>query len=73
MSTELNPFERENLELFVLLGHEVAATALKLRADYVSAQLRLGCADVVIFTCDRGVVSVTGRGFEVELSRLREW
>ena len=73
MSTDLDPFERDNLEVFVILGHELAGTALALRADYVSAHLRLGFTESVIFTCDRGVVTVTDRGFEVELSALRQW
>jgi hypothetical protein len=73
MSPDLIPFERADLELFLVLGHEIASTALTLNADYVSAQLPLGPAEIVMFSYDRGVVSVTGRGFDVELSCLREW
>jgi hypothetical protein len=73
MPDEFSPWERETLELFLVLGHEVADTALTLQAEYVSAQLRLGPDELVVFTYDRGRVSVTGRGYEVELTRLPEW
>jgi hypothetical protein len=73
MAEEFSPWERETLEVFLILGHEVAATAIALRADYVSAHLRLDADELVVFTFDRGRVTVTGRGYEVELSRLPEW
>jgi hypothetical protein len=41
MADDFSPWERETLEVFLVLGHEVAGTALALRADYVSAHLRL--------------------------------
>jgi hypothetical protein len=63
----------EMLELYLILGHEVAFTALALRAEYVSAQLRLGVAELIVFTYDCGAVWVTGTGFEIELTRLPEW
>jgi hypothetical protein len=73
MADDFTPWERETLELFLILGHEVQATAVALRADYASAHLRLGANEMVVFTYDAGRVSVTGLGFDVELTRLREW
>jgi hypothetical protein len=73
MADEFTPWERETLEVFLILGHEVAATALALRADYASVHLRLDGDALVIFTYEAGRVTVTGRGFEVELTRLPDW
>jgi hypothetical protein len=39
---------------------------------YFSAHVRLA-DDLVAFFYEEGWVWVNGRGFEVELSRLREW
>ena len=70
---EYTPFERETLEHFLVIGHEVEATALALRSRYVSAQIRLSADEIVVFSYEDGRVWVTGRGYEEELSRLREW
>lgn len=74
MSYELDPCERETLEVFLILGREVADTAFVLRASYVSAHLPIGDhGEVVAFTCEHGRVTVSGKGFEVDLSLLPEW
>jgi hypothetical protein len=70
---EYSPWERETLEHFLIIGHEVEATAIALRARYVSAQLRLSADDLVVFSYEDGRVWVTGRGYEVELSGRPEW
>lgn len=73
MTGELDPHEPETLELFHIIGREVADAAYVLRADYVSAQLVLASGDLIVFTFDRGRVTVTGRGFEVDLTALPGW
>lgn len=73
MAGEFSAWERETLEHFLILGHEVAAMAIALRARYVSAQIYLSAEELVIFSYEDGRVSVTGAGYEVELTRLPEW
>ena len=70
---DFTPWEREMLEHFIVIGHEVAATALALRARYVSAQIRLSADELVVFSYEDGRVWVTGHGYEEELSARREW
>lgn len=70
---EFSPWERETLEHFVIIGHEVAQTAYALRARYVSVHLQLSTTELVAFTYEDGHVWVTGRGYERELSGLAEW
>jgi hypothetical protein len=71
MTDEFSGWEREILEHFLILGHEVAATAIALRARYVSAQIRLSADELVLFSFEAGRVWATGRGYEVELTPLR--
>jgi hypothetical protein len=73
MADELTPWEDETLQHFLELGREVADAAVTLRASYVSAHVRIGEGEVVAFSCEDGAVWASGRGFEVELSRLRGW
>jgi|1186.fasta_scaffold98444_2 hypothetical protein len=70
---ELSRWERETLEHFLIIGHEVEATAMALRARYVSAQIRLSADELVVFSYEDGRVWVTGRGYEEELSGLVGW
>ena len=73
VANEFSPWERETLEHFLIIGREVEATALALRAHYASAHIRLSRDELVVFSYEDGRVWVTGRGYEEELSRLREW
>jgi hypothetical protein len=73
MTDEFSGWEREMLEHFLILGHEVAATAIALRARYVSAQIRLSADELVVFSFEDGRVWATCRGHEVELTALPEW
>jgi hypothetical protein len=73
MADEFDAWERETLEHFLILGHEVAATATALRARYVSAHIRLGADELVVISYEDGRVWVTGKGYEVELTQLPEW
>jgi hypothetical protein len=73
VQNEFNPWERETLEHFLIIGREVEATALALRSRYVGAQIRLSAEELVVFSYENGRVWVTGRGYEEELSQLREW
>jgi hypothetical protein len=73
VANEFNAWERETLEHFLVIGHEVELTALALRARYVSAQIPLSADELVVFSYEDGRVCVTGYGYEVELSRLPEW
>lgn len=73
MTDGFDPSEREMLEHCLILGHEVAATAFTVRARYVSVQIRLSADELVVFTCEDGRVWVTGRGYDVELTRRPEW
>jgi hypothetical protein len=73
MSGEFTPWERETLEHFILIGHEVAETAHALRARYVSAHTQLTADELVVFSYEDGRVWVTGRGYQLELTRQPEW
>jgi hypothetical protein len=70
MADDFSLLEREILEHFLILGHEVAAVAIALRARYVSAQVRLSADELVVFSFEDGRVWVTGRGYEGELTAL---
>lgn len=70
---DFGEWERETRELFLILGHEVAAAAVALRARYVSAQVQLAANTVLVLTYEQGRVWVTGKGFELELTALSEW
>jgi hypothetical protein len=73
MADGFSAWERETLEHFLILGHEVASAAIALRARYVSAQIRLTADELVVVSYQDGRVWVTGRGYDVELTRLPEW
>jgi hypothetical protein len=73
LADEFSAWERETLEHFLILGHEVARTAEVLRARYISAQIRLTADELVVFSYEDGRAFVTGRGYEIELSRRPEW
>jgi hypothetical protein len=73
MTDGLDPWERETLEHFLIIGHEVADIARALRARYVSAQLSLSADELVVFSYEDGRVWVTGRGYEQDLTRCPEW
>ncbi len=66
-------WEEGALEHFLILGREIATTAVTFRATYLSAHLRLAEGELVAFSYEDGAVWVTGRGFEVELSALPRW
>lgn len=70
---DFTAWERQLIDHFVILGHEVQATAHALRARYVSAQIRLSADELVVFSYEDGRVWVTGTGYEVELSARPEW
>jgi hypothetical protein len=73
MAGEFTPWEREALEHFILIGRAVAETAHALRARYVSAHIQLTAHELVVFSYEDGRLWVTGRGYELELTRLPEW
>jgi hypothetical protein len=73
MADEFTPWERDTLEHVLTVGREIADTAVTLRANYVSAHLRIGDGELVGFAYEDGAVWAHGVGFEVELSGLPGW
>lgn len=73
MADELDPLDHATREIFIILGHEVADAAFVLRASYVSAQLNVGDGEFVVFTYEHGRVTVSGKGYEVDLTQWPEW
>jgi hypothetical protein len=65
-------FEHQPLDALVRIGHDLAARARRLDAEYVCAHMPAREGRLV-FTCKRGSVWVTGAGFDVELSALPKW
>jgi len=61
------------LDVFLVMGKEVALIAEQLQANYLTVHMPIADGAVVAFTWEDGAVWATGRGFDVELSALRPW
>jgi hypothetical protein len=73
MADEFSAWEQHTLEHFLVIGREIADAAVTLRAQYLSAHVRIAEDQLVAFWYENGAVWACGRGFEVELSRMRGW
>jgi hypothetical protein len=67
-----DPFSSQPLVALVRIGHDLAARAWRLQADYLCAHIPVR-EGLLVFTWERQAVWVTGAGFDVELTTLPEW
>jgi hypothetical protein len=67
-----DPFSSQPLVALVLIGHDLDARARRLHAEYLCMHILAG-KGLLVFTCERQAMWVTGAGFDVELTALPEW